>query len=93
VAHWGARLGSDTYRGYTGFIVEREGQKLLIGGDTAGTRAFSAHRRYGPFAAAVMPIGAYDPGFARIARPSRPLRWPTPPEGGCSCRSTTSRSS
>ncbi|MGH9175163.1 MAG: MBL fold metallo-hydrolase, partial [Vicinamibacterales bacterium] len=37
VKHWGARLQRDTYRGYTGFIVEREGGKLLIGGDTAST--------------------------------------------------------
>ena len=35
VKHWGARLQRDTYRGYTGFVVEREGRKLLIGGDTA----------------------------------------------------------
>lgn len=61
VNHWGARLGRDVHRGYTGFIVEREGEKLLIGGDTADTHAFKSHRRFGPFAAAVMPIGAYDP--------------------------------
>ena len=61
VKHWGARLRSDTYRGYTGFVVEREGKRLLIGGDTARTASFRAHRRYGPFEAAVMPIGAYDP--------------------------------
>jgi L-ascorbate metabolism protein UlaG (beta-lactamase superfamily) len=61
VKHWGARLGRDVHRGYTGFVVEREGRKLLIGGDTAGTDAFRTHRRFGPFDAAVMPIGAYDP--------------------------------
>ena len=61
VKHWGARLGRDTHRGWTGFIVEREGRRLLIGGDTAQTPLFRAHRRYGPFDAAVMPIGAYDP--------------------------------
>jgi L-ascorbate metabolism protein UlaG (beta-lactamase superfamily) len=61
VNHWGARLQRDTHRGYTGFIVEREGRKLLIGGDTASTDLFQEHRRFGPFEAAVMPIGAYDP--------------------------------
>lgn len=61
VKHWGARLRRDTYRGYTGFIVEREGRRLLIGGDTARTAAFDAHRRFGPFDAAIMPIGAYNP--------------------------------
>ena len=61
VKHWGARIRRDTYRGYNGFIVEREGRRLLIGGDTADTPLFRSHRRHGPFEAAVMPIGAYDP--------------------------------
>jgi L-ascorbate metabolism protein UlaG (beta-lactamase superfamily) len=61
VNHWGARIQRDVYRGYTGFIVEREGRRLLIGGDTAQTNVFRSHRRYGPFDAAVMPIGTYDP--------------------------------
>jgi L-ascorbate metabolism protein UlaG (beta-lactamase superfamily) len=61
VQHWGARIRRDTHRGYTGFIVEREGRRLLIGGDTADTPLFRSHRRYGPFDAAVMPVGAYDP--------------------------------
>ena len=61
VKHWGARLRSDTYRGWTGFALEREGKRLLIGGDTAETPLFRGHRRFGPFEAAIMPIGAYDP--------------------------------
>lgn len=61
VKHWGARVGRDTWRGYTGWIVEREGRRLLIGGDTAVTSVFNSHRRFGPFDAAVMPIGAYNP--------------------------------
>src|SRR5262245_3715100 len=44
VRHWGARLRNDTYRGYGGYILEREGRKLLIGGDTAATDAFRSHR-------------------------------------------------
>jgi len=61
VKHWGARIQRDTWRGYTGWVLEREGRKLLIGGDTAITGAFKAHQALGPFEAAVMPIGAYDP--------------------------------
>jgi L-ascorbate metabolism protein UlaG (beta-lactamase superfamily) len=61
VNHWGARLGSDTYRGYNGYIITREGHSLLFGGDTARTSAFAGYRVYGPFDAAIMPIGAYDP--------------------------------
>jgi len=61
VKHWGARIRRDTWRGYTGWVIEREGRRILIGGDTAVTDAFNDHRRYGPFDAAVMPIGAYNP--------------------------------
>ena len=61
VQHWGARVGRDTWRGYAGFLLERESRRLLIAGDTAMTPVFRAHRRFGPFDAAVMPIGAYDP--------------------------------
>jgi L-ascorbate metabolism protein UlaG (beta-lactamase superfamily) len=61
VKHWGARLMRDTYRGYSGYVIRREGRALLFGGDTARTPMFGSHRRYGPFEAAIMPIGAYDP--------------------------------
>ncbi|MFP5380247.1 MAG: MBL fold metallo-hydrolase, partial [Vicinamibacteria bacterium] len=71
VRHWGARIRSDTWRGYTGFVVEREGRRLLIGGDTARTEAFREHRRLGPFEAAVMPIGAYDPWVQNHCTPEQ----------------------
>jgi L-ascorbate metabolism protein UlaG (beta-lactamase superfamily) len=71
VKHWGARMRRDTHRGYTGFVVEREGKKLLIGGDTASTSAFRDHRRHGPFEAAVMPIGAYDPWIRNHCTPEQ----------------------
>jgi L-ascorbate metabolism protein UlaG (beta-lactamase superfamily) len=71
VKHWGARLQRDTYRGYTGFVVEREGRKLLIGGDTASTPTFRDHRRFGPFDAAIMPIGAYDPWIRNHCTPEQ----------------------
>jgi L-ascorbate metabolism protein UlaG (beta-lactamase superfamily) len=71
VRHWGARMRTDTYRGYTGYVLEREGRKLLIGGDTAMTPLFSAHRAHGPFEAAVMPIGAYDPWIRNHCTPEQ----------------------
>ncbi|MEW6322060.1 MAG: MBL fold metallo-hydrolase [Acidobacteriota bacterium] len=74
VKHWGARVRSDTHRGYGGFIVEREGKRLLIGGDTALTDAFREHRRHGPFEAAVMPIGAYDPWISNHCTPEQAVR-------------------
>jgi L-ascorbate metabolism protein UlaG (beta-lactamase superfamily) len=71
VKHWGARLQRDTYRGYAGYVVEREGKRLLIGGDTASTTVFRDHRRFGPFEAAVMPIGAYDPWIRNHCTPEQ----------------------
>jgi L-ascorbate metabolism protein UlaG (beta-lactamase superfamily) len=71
VKHWGARIRRDTWRGYTGWVVEREGRRLLIGGDTAATGAFRNHRRVGPFDAAVMPIGAYDPWIYNHCTPEQ----------------------
>ncbi len=74
VTHWGARLRRDTHRGYTGFIVEREGRRLLVAGDTAQTDAFRSHRRFGPFEAALMPIGAYDPFIRNHCTPEQAVR-------------------
>jgi L-ascorbate metabolism protein UlaG (beta-lactamase superfamily) len=72
VKHWGARLGRDTYRGYNGYIIRREGRSLLFGGDTAHTRAFfRSHHRYGPYDAAIMPIGAYDPWIYNHCTPEQ----------------------
>ena len=71
VKHWGARMRTDTYRGYTGYVLEREGRKLLVAGDTASTPLFRLHRRHGPFDAAVMPIGAYDPWIRNHCTPEQ----------------------
>ena len=74
VKHWGARIRRDTWRGYGGFVLEREGRKLLIGGDTAITAAFRTHRALGPFEAAVMPIGAYDPWIWNHCTPEQAVQ-------------------
>jgi len=62
VRHWGKRFPNEKIdRGYNGLILRREGKTLLIGGDTANTPLFAAMRSKGPFDAAIMPIGAYNP--------------------------------
>ena len=71
VKHWGARLGRDVHRGYNGYILEREGRALLFGGDTAFTPLFKTYRRYGPYEAAIMPIGAYDPWIGNHCAPEQ----------------------
>jgi L-ascorbate metabolism protein UlaG (beta-lactamase superfamily) len=74
VKHWGARMRRDTHRGYNGYIIDHEGRKLLFGGDTADTPLFATYRRYGPFEAAIMPIGAYDPWIRNHCTPEQAVR-------------------
>jgi L-ascorbate metabolism protein UlaG (beta-lactamase superfamily) len=61
VNHWGSRWKYDKRRGYNGYIISREGKKIIFGGDTARTDSFASLRNKGPFDCAIMPIGAYDP--------------------------------
>ena len=61
VKHWGRRWPSGIDRGYNGYVLKREGRSLLFGGDSALTPLFSEVRSRGSFAAAIMPIGAYQP--------------------------------
>lgn len=61
VNHWGARMRTDTYRGYNGYIVEAGRYRILFAGDTAATTAFRKLRKSKPADLAVMPVGAYNP--------------------------------
>jgi L-ascorbate metabolism protein UlaG (beta-lactamase superfamily) len=42
VKHWGARTPRDTYRGYNGYVLERNNRRILFGGDTALSEALPA---------------------------------------------------
>ncbi len=64
VRHWGARWRCDKFRGYNGYILSREGKKVLFGGDTAMCGLFKPLQAKGPFELTVMPIGAYKHGFS-----------------------------
>jgi L-ascorbate metabolism protein UlaG (beta-lactamase superfamily) len=74
VKHWGARWRRDTYRGYNGYVLEREGKKIIFGGDTAITDSFRSLRGQGPFELAIMPIGAYQPWVCSHCTPEQSLR-------------------
>src|SRR5213592_2782297 len=50
VKHWGARKQRDTYRGYNGYLMERNGRRILFAGDTALTNSFAELRKRGPIA-------------------------------------------
>jgi L-ascorbate metabolism protein UlaG (beta-lactamase superfamily) len=61
VSHWGARMRSDTYRGYNGYTIEAGRYRVLFGGDTAMTTAFRGLKGSRPYDLAIMPVGAYNP--------------------------------
>jgi L-ascorbate metabolism protein UlaG (beta-lactamase superfamily) len=71
VNHWGARWRYDKFRGYNGYVVSREGKKLIFGGDTALCNSFRSLRREGPFDLAIMPIGAYEPWICSHCTPEQ----------------------
>jgi L-ascorbate metabolism protein UlaG (beta-lactamase superfamily) len=61
VAHWGARMRSDVFRGYNGYLLEAGRYRIIFGGDTAYTDCFKRMRSNTRIDLAIMPIGAYDP--------------------------------
>ena len=74
VKHWGARWKWDTHRGYNGYVLAREGKRIIFGGDTAWTESFRELRRKGPFELAMMPIGAYKPWICSHCTPEQAVR-------------------
>jgi L-ascorbate metabolism protein UlaG (beta-lactamase superfamily) len=74
VKHWGARWRRDTYRGYNGYVLNREGKKIIFGGDTALSETFRSLRSRGPYELAIMPIGAYQPWVCSHCTPEESVR-------------------
>ena len=73
VAHWGARMRSDTFRGYNAYLVELGRYRVVFGGDTAHTDAFRKMRSQERVDLAIMPVGAYDPWIAVHCNPEQAL--------------------
>jgi L-ascorbate metabolism protein UlaG (beta-lactamase superfamily) len=71
VNHWGARMRSDTYRGYNGYLVDAGRYRILFAGDTAITGAFRSLRGSKPIDLAIMPIGAYNPWIRAHCTPEQ----------------------
>jgi L-ascorbate metabolism protein UlaG (beta-lactamase superfamily) len=74
VRHWGARMRSDTYRGYNGYLIESPRFRVLFGGDTAMTDAFRRLRTARGVDLGIMPIGAYNPWINAHCTPEQALR-------------------
>jgi L-ascorbate metabolism protein UlaG (beta-lactamase superfamily) len=73
VRHWGARMQSDTYRGYNGYSIETPHYRVVFGGDTAMTRVFRGLRSARRLDLAIMPIGAYNPWIRAHCTPEEAL--------------------
>ena len=73
VEHWGARMRSDVYRGFNGYVIEIGNRRILFGGDTAYTDCFKTVRSSKPVDVAIMPIGAYDPWIRVHCNPEQAL--------------------
>jgi L-ascorbate metabolism protein UlaG (beta-lactamase superfamily) len=74
VNHWGARMRTDTYRGYNGYVIEVGRYRILFGGDTAMTTGFRKLKSSRPFDLAIMPIGAYNPWIHAHCTPEQALQ-------------------
>jgi L-ascorbate metabolism protein UlaG (beta-lactamase superfamily) len=74
VNHWGARMRTDTWRGYNGYVIESGKYRVLFGGDTARTDAFREVRAMGPVDLAILPIGAYNPWIRYHCTPEQAWR-------------------
>jgi L-ascorbate metabolism protein UlaG (beta-lactamase superfamily) len=83
VNHWGARVRSDTYRGYNGYTMQVGRHRVLFGGDTAYTTEFRALRSARPFDLAIMPVGAYNPWIHYHCTPEQ--AWRMAEDAGSEC--------
>jgi L-ascorbate metabolism protein UlaG (beta-lactamase superfamily) len=71
VNHWGARVRTDSYRGYNGYVIEGPKHRVVFGGDTAFTRGFRQARGTRSTDLAIMPIGAYEPWIRYHCNPEQ----------------------
>jgi L-ascorbate metabolism protein UlaG (beta-lactamase superfamily) len=73
VKHWGARKRRDDYRGYGGYLLERNGRRIVFAGDTAMTDSFAELRRHRAIDLAIMSIGAYNPWIRSHCTPEQAI--------------------
>lgn len=71
INHWGARMQRDLYRGYNGYLLERNGRRIIFAGDTALTNSFADLGDGRPYDLAIMGIGAYNPWIRSHCTPEQ----------------------
>lgn len=72
VAHWGARMRTDDWRGYCGFVIERNHRKIGFAGDTART-SFRHWANGSDIDLLAVPIGAYNPWISSHCNPEEAI--------------------
>ena len=70
----GARMRTDTWRGYNGYLIDTGRRRVLFGGDTADTHLFRGVKTARGIDLAVMPIGAYNPWIRAHCTPEQAWR-------------------
>ena len=73
VKHWGARKHRDNYRGYNGYLLERNARRIIFAGDTAMTDSFTELRRHDGIDVAIMSISAYNPWIRSHCTPEQAI--------------------
>jgi L-ascorbate metabolism protein UlaG (beta-lactamase superfamily) len=71
VNHWGARMRTDTWRGYNGYLISSGRRRVLFAGDTAFTHTLNEASGAD---LALMPIGAYNPWIRVHCSPEQAWR-------------------
>lgn len=71
VNHWGARMRTDNYRGYNGYVLERNGRRVIFSGDTALTTTLADLNDGRPYDLALIGIGAYQPWIRTHCNPEQ----------------------
>jgi len=72
VNHSGARWSNDTYRGYNGYLLRKNGKQVLFGGDTALATTF--RKLPGKSDLGIMPIGSYGRVGSSHCTPEQAVR-------------------
>src|ERR1700732_1554380 len=87
VKHWGARKQRDIYRGYNGYVLERNNRRIIFSGDTALSDSFAELRASVPSIWRSCRSALTIPGFIRTALRNKPCTWPMKLALISSCRS------
>ncbi|EJL44253.1 MBL fold metallo-hydrolase [Brevibacillus agri] len=75
VRHWGNRFPWNHDYGYNGYVIEKNGVRILYPGDTAYMSMESLPQEFGQFDLVFMPIGAYKPDSYQAAHCTPEQAW------------------